>query len=386
MWLRRLELVDVRSYDHIVVDLTPGVTILVGSNGQGKTNLVEALHRVAVGSSHRVAGDAALVRVGADAGVVRCEVVGDDGRARTVDVEIGAGRRARPRVDGEPVKRTSESIGVVSVVLFAPEDIAIVRGDPSERRRFLDDVLAQRRPAFAQARADYETVLRQRNALLRSLRAGREQDDDLDAWTELLVAHGAPIVAARIAALAALDGPVDSTYRAISGREDHVTLSYVSAIGPVTLGEGGVPATGPIALALRDALAAARDEERRRGMTLAGPHRDDVAITLADMPARTTASQGEAWSLALACRMASVGLLEEVGQRPILVLDDVFAELDAERRTRLADLAQGFEQVIVTAAVDADVPLTGRRIDVRLDGACSRLIERDVDVDGEVEG
>ena len=382
MWVGRLELVDVRSYEHLVLELGPGVTVLVGANGQGKTNLVEALHRVATGSSHRVSSDAALVRAGAEHGIVRVAAVDDEGRERTVDLELGGGRRARPRVDGQPVRRTSEAVGVVAVVLFAPEDVAIVRGDPSERRRFLDDVLAQRRTTFATARADYDQVLRQRNALLRAQRSGDAGDDELTAWTELLVAHGAPIVAARIAAVSALAGPVDAAHRALVGRDDGVTLEHTSTLGTFVTDEGGVPPTGPIAAAMRDALVAVADEERRRGMTLVGPHRDDLTITLAGMPARTTASQGEAWSLALALRVASAELIAEVGPRPVAVLDDVFSELDADRRARVAALCDRFDQVLVTAAVDADVPLAGRRIDVRLEDGRSRVTSRGSDATG----
>lgn len=378
MWVRRVELVDVRSYAHLVVELEPGVTVLVGPNGQGKTNLVEALQRVATGSSHRVSADAALVRIGRDHGVVRVEAVDDEGRTRTVDLEVGGGRRARPRVDGQPVRRTSESVGVLSLVLFAPEDVAIVRGDPSERRRFLDDVLSQRRASFAAARVDYDQVLRQRNALLRAQRTGDAAEDELAAWTELLVAHGAPIVAARIAAVAALAGPVEAAYHELSGRQEPVGLEYASTLGTFAVDVGGVPLTGPIAAAMRDALVAVGDEERRRAVTLVGPHRDDLTLTLAGMPARTTASQGEAWSLALALRVASASLLEEVTQRPVAVLDDVFSELDEVRRARVAALCDRFDQVLVTAAVDADVPLVGRRFDVVLEDGTSHVRPRGV--------
>ena len=232
MWVRRLELIDVRSYEHLVLELEPGVTVLVGANGQGKTNLVEALQRVATGASHRVASDAALVRIGADHGIVRVAAIDDDGRERTVDLELGGGRRARPRVDGHPVRRTSESVGVVPVVLFAPEDVAIVRGDPSERRRFLDDVLAQRRSTFASARSDYDQVLRQRNALLKAQRGGDASEDELTSWTELLIAHGAPIVAARIAAVAALSGPFAAAHLVLVGRDDGRVRALYSTTPP----------------------------------------------------------------------------------------------------------------------------------------------------------
>ena len=367
MWVERLGLVDFRSYRSAELDLTPGVTVLVGPNGRGKTNVVEALHRVAVGASHRIAGDTALLREGAIDAVIRTALRTDDDRSRSVDVQFGSGR-TRAQVDGQPVRRAAEAVGVLRVVAFAPEDVALVRGDPADRRRYLDQLLSQRRASYAAALADFERVLRQRNTLLKELRSTRGPDAGVDgslaAWTEQLVAHGAPLVAARLAAVDALSGPVSAAHAGLTGSDVAVTLTYRSDAAVVDP-DGHALEIGAIADALRAALDVVAAEELRRGITLVGPHRDELVITLDGLPARTTASQGEAWSVALACKVGSAPLLTGVGDRPVLLLDDVFSELDETRRARVAELCDGFDQVIVTAAVDADVPLQGRRIHVR---------------------
>ena len=394
MRLRRLELSDIRSYDHATVEFDAGVTILVGQNAQGKTNLLEAVQRAATGSSHRVAGDGPLVRLGAEVGIVRCEVLTDASRRRTLDLEIGTGRRTRTRVDGQDVRRVAESAGVLRVVLFAPEDVAIVRGDPSERRRFLDDVLAQRRPAFAAARSEHDRALRQRNQLLKQIRglSGSARDaamSSLEVWTEQVVTQGTQIIAARIAAIRTLAGPVDHFYRDLADRPEPIGLTYRCSAGddvggqldstaaaPLTM----VPDTAPIAEAMRRTFAERQRHEMARGLTLVGPHRDDLELTIGELPARGYASQGEAWSLALALKLATYEVLAEVGDRPIVLLDDVFAELDTTRRRRLAAACADFDQVLVTAAVEADVPLEGAKIDVELLDGRTRLCPRDAGV------
>lgn len=386
MRLRRLELSDVRSYDHVAIELQAGVTVLVGPNGQGKTNLLEAIQRAATGSSHRVAGDGPLVRFGAEIGVVRCQLDTDDGRRRTLDLEVGTGRRTRTRVDGNDVRRAGEAIGVLRAVLFAPEDVAIVRGDPSERRRFLDDVLSQRRPAFAAAKAEQDRALRQRNQLLKQLRglSGSARDaamGTLEIWTEQVVTHGSQIIAARIAAVRTLAGPVDRFYRDLADRPEPVRLAYRSSAGEIGLDPADpavhrVPDVAPIAAAMRASFATREREEIARGLTLVGPHRDDLELTIGQLPARGYSSHGEAWSLALALKLATYEILAEVGDRPIVLLDDVFAELDATRRARLAAACTDFDQVLVTAAVEEDVPLDGAKIDVELVDGLTRLRPR----------
>ena len=374
MRVRRVELEGFRSYERAALDLAPGVTVLVGPNGQGKTNVVEALHRVATGTSHRVAGDGPLVRDGDDEALVHVHLTSDEGRERRVDLRLGPGG-TRAKVDGDTVRRAADAVGVLRVVLFAPEDLGLVRGDPSERRRWLDAVLGQRRAVYAATLAEYERTLRQRNALLRDLR-GRSatSDESLAAWTQQLVVHGAPLVAARLAAVAALRDPVATAHRDLTGSDVPVALSHRS---DVDLPDADTdPDVADVAERLTAALAAVADEELRRGQTLIGPHRDDVLIELDGRPARTTASQGEAWSVALALRVGSADLLAQAGDRPVLLLDDVFSELDETRRARVAALCAGFDQVVVTAAVDADVPLDGPRVDVRRDADGSHLAPR----------
>jgi DNA replication and repair protein RecF len=381
--LRRLELTDLRSYEHAVVEFGPGVTVLVGPNAQGKTNLLEAVQRVATGSSHRVAGDGPLVRVGADIGVVRCHLETDDGRARTIELELGSGRRTRTRVDGQEVRRSSEAVGVLRAVLFAPEDVAIVRGDPAERRRFLDELLAQRRPAYAATRGEFERVLRQRNQLLKQARplSGQAREAaaaTLEVWTEQLIAHGTQLTAARIAAVRTLAGPVDAFYRQLADRPEPIVLTYRSSAGAAVgaAEERTVPDPAPIAEAMRHALREVAADELRRGTSLVGPHRDDLELLIGALPARGYSSHGEAWSLALALKLATFEVLAEVGDRPIVLLDDVFAELDTTRRERLASACERFDQVLVTAAVEEDVPLRGVRIDVRIGDGRSQLHPR----------
>jgi DNA replication and repair protein RecF len=381
--LRRIELTDVRSYERADLTLASGVTLLVGPNGQGKTNLLEALHRTGTGSSHRVASDGPLVRSGAQLGVVRCELETDDGRRRTVEVELAAGRRTRTRVDGQDVRRAADAVGVLRTVLFAPEDVAIVRGDPDQRRRFLDDLLTQRRPAYGAARGEYERVLRQRNQLLKQLRGLPVSARDtatatLTAWTEQLVVHGTQLVAARLAAVRTLAGPIDRAYRDLADQPETVGVVYRSTVGDLAAEPDGpvVPDPEPIAAAFRRALETAGDEEVARGVSLVGPHRDDVELSIGALTARQHASQGEAWSLALALKLATFDLLAEVGDRPVVLLDDVFAELDTTRRARLAAACEAFDQVLVTGAVEADIPLAGQRVDVVMVDGATRLVPR----------
>lgn len=377
MQLTRIELLDVRSYAQATLEVGAGVTVLVGSNAQGKTNLLEAIHRAATGGSHRVASDAPLVRAGADVGIIRLEVRTDEGRRRSLELEIGSNRRNRTKVDGQDVQRAADAAGVLRIVLFAPEDIGIVRGDPVDRRRFLDALLGQRRPAFARVRSDYERALRQRNQLLKQARALRGSARDaaaatIDVWTEQLVAHGTQLIAARVAAVRALRGPVDAFYRDLADRPERIGLHYRSSAGEVIGrdeddGEvAPIPDTAAIATAFRDSLAERAADEQARGVSLVGPHRDELELVIGELPAKGYSSHGEAWSLALALKLATYEVLAEVGDRPIVLLDDVFAELDTTRRARLAAACARFDQVVVTAAVDEDVPLPGHRVEVML--------------------
>lgn len=383
MLVTRVEVQDVRSYASASLDLDAGVTVLVGPNGQGKTNLLEALVRAGTGSSHRVAGDAPLVRAGTEIGVIRVQVRTDEGRRRTLELEVGTGRRTRTRVDGQEVRRAADAAGVLRVVLFAPEDLTVVRGDPDQRRRFLDDLLSQRRPAYAATKAEYDRVLRQRNQLLKQARglSGAARDASLatlDTWTGQLLHHGAGLLAARIAVVHALADVVDTTYRRIADRPEPVELAYRSSTGVTTVGDGtrGIPDRETLAQELAQAQQVVADDERARGVTLVGPHRDDLDLAIGALPARTHASQGEAWSLALSLRLATYEVMAEVGDRPVVMLDDVFSELDIRRRDQLAAACRDWPQVLVTAAVQADVPLQGRYVDVRLEDGCTVLVPR----------
>ncbi len=390
MHLEELHLVDVRSYVTADVLLEPGVSLFVGKNGQGKTNLLEAVQRVATGGSHRVASDAPLVRVPSDddtttpeVGVIRALLRTDEGRRRTVELEVGTGRRTRTRVDGQDVRRAADAVGVLRAVLFAPEDLAIVRDEPAQRRDFLDDLLVQRRPAYAATRGEYDRVLRQRNALLKQLRKGERRgagdaDATLAVFDQQLAHHGATVWAARLAAVHALSGPVDRAYRTVADRPEPVTLTYQSSTGEEVVGEvgTGVPDPGPLHEVLTAAIADAAADERRRGTTLVGPHRDELLLQIGRMPARGYASHGETWSLALALKLGVHDVVAEVGDSPIVLLDDVFAELDETRRARLAEACADFDQVLVTAAVEADVPLDGVRYDVALEDGHSTVRRR----------
>lgn len=369
MYLRSVELIGWRSYDHVVITLQPGVQLITGANGEGKTNLLEALHYLAVGRSHRVSDEQALVRRGATEAIVRADVVLSSNRSRRVELALRPGGRNQARVDGSDQPRVGDAIGHVRAVLFAPEDVVLVRGDPAHRRRFLDDLLAQRRPAYRAARQDYERVLRQRNAMLKQLRAGHATATDaLSAWTDELVRLGARIVAARLMACAALAGPTAARYADLAASPASpppVAVFLERSTGHTNaLEPGAEPDVDEIADQLRAALDHRAREEQERGMSLVGPHRDDVRLQLHDMPAKTHASQGEAWSLALALRLASRELLRDVGEDPVMLLDDVFAELDADRRERLAAWCDECEQVLITAAVAGDVPVTGGRFEV----------------------
>jgi len=341
-----LELRDYRNYHSASLPLEPGVTVVIGPNGQGKTNLVEAIGVLAAGSSHRVSGDQALVRAGQEQAIVRARLTHGE-RVVTIEAELNRSGSNRLQVNGQAV-RSREARRYLDSVLFAPEDLVIVRGEPSGRRRFLDELLAMRQPRMTGVLGDYERVLRQRNTLLKSARASRVGEaalSTLDVWDERLAALGADIVAARSALVEELDPHVTQAYQAIAGAAHEVRLSMETTAG----------ATSEEFL---QALRARRSDELDRAMTLVGPHRDDLQIELNSMPARTTASHGESWSTALALKLASAQLLRETGPAgdPVLVLDDVFAELDAGRRARLVDAVRGYEQVLVTAAVEEDLP------------------------------
>ena len=366
MWVKEVRLADFRSYEQVEVALTPGVTTLIGENGQGKTNLIEAIGYASVLASHRVATDAPLVRIGAERAVIGIDVVKDD-RSTLLELELNPGRTNRARLNRSPVARPRDLVGLVRTVLFAPEDLALVKGDPSDRRRFVDDLLVQRAPRMQGVKADYDRVLKQRNALLRSS-GGQDVSSTLEVWDEQLADVGAELIAARVALLADLRPRLMRAYELISGGPEAVSASdvdveYQSSLGP----EADVTADRATwRMQLLAGIARRRREELVRGVTLVGPQRDDLVLRLAGSPAKAFASHGESWSIALALRFAALDVLQEDGDDPVLILDDVFAELDAARRGRLTERVAGSTQVLITAAVGEDVPaeLTGRRMRV----------------------
>ena len=355
MRVERLEVVDFRNHDRAVVDLPAGVSVLVGANGVGKTNLLEAVGYLATLGSHRVGQDASLIRAGAASAVIRA-AVRRAGRRLLVDVELRPGTGVRGRVNGGPVPRARDLLGVVRATVFAPEDLGLVRGDPEERRRFLDTLATQRLPRYHGSRQDYDRVLRQRNTLLRSAggRLPASALATLEVWDEKLAVAGAEIWSERLRLVAALTPRVELAYQRLAGRDDNVDIAYVSSVaGP----DGGLDADpAKLAQLLRERLVVDRGREVERGLTLSGPHRDDLSFGLRGLPARTHASHGEAWSLALALRLASHRLLAEEGEEPVLLMDDVFAELDRQRREHVAEAALAAEQTIVTAAVAEELP------------------------------
>ena len=426
MYVDRLSLTDFRSYEQLDLELSPGTTVLVGPNGVGKTNLVEALGLLSTLSSHRVSSDAPLVRFGAERALVRASFVRGTQRS-LLELEVAPGRANRARINrGNPV-RARDLLGIARTVLFAPEDLALVKGDPSARRRFLDELLTVLLPHHAGTRADYERVLKQRNALLKSARSARFSrrssapdpsgatiETTLDVWDAHLAQAGARLLHARLGLVDRLVPHLDAAYAQLTDGSKVAGAVYRSSVEgavPDSDGEdfpaaddgGDVPDGGDSPAVVRDgdaapglaglgvaeiserflaALAQARPRELERGLTLVGPHRDELELTLGEAPAKGFASHGETWSFALALRLAAYYVMIDdsavAGDEPILILDDVFAELDAARRARLAAIVAKAEQVLVTAAVDEDVPaeLSGRRVRV-IPGALAPLVPGD---------
>ncbi|MDU0366917.1 DNA replication/repair protein RecF [Microbacterium sp. KSW4-17] len=363
MIVEQLGLKDFRNYAGADVSLSAGANVFVGRNGQGKTNLVEAVAYLATLGSHRVSNDAPMVRDGTDAAIIRARLAHGE---RSVLLELQLNRQGanKARVNGVNV-RTSELPRYAQVVLFAPEDLQIVRGDPSSRRRFADQLIVQRTPRMAAVLADYDRVLRQRSALLKSARARGVRGDalsTLDVWDEKLVSLGTEVIESRLALASDLSAPMARSYAAIAGADHDPRLSWALSVGggDPEEGESGDASgpSGPLADQFRAALAARRSAELERGLTLVGPHRDDLVLEVNGLPVKGYASHGESWSVALALRLASAELLRAESRLgdPVLILDDVFAELDSGRRTRLAEMAGAYEQVIVTSAVEEDVP------------------------------
>ena len=388
MIVEHLSLVDFRNYAHAELALHPGPNVLVGKNGQGKTNLAESIVFLATLGSHRVSSDAPLVREGQDFAIIRARLSHGQ-RTVLIDVQLNKQGSNKARINGAPVK-TAELPRYAHVVLFAPEDLQIVRGDPSARRRFVDQLLVQRMPRMAAVLADYDRILKQRTALLKSARArslGADALTTLDVWDDKLVSVGAEIIAVRQRLAEDLREPLRNAYETIAGADHAPEIDWALSVsgGDPEEGESGFAEASERSIPerFRAALAARRSAELDRGLTLVGPHRDDLILRVRGLPVKGYASHGESWSIALALRLASAELLrtESPAGDPVLILDDVFAELDAERRGRLAQVTARYEQVVVTAAVEEDVPAPLHQHVVRISNG-TILDERDATAPG----
>jgi DNA replication and repair protein RecF len=388
VYLEKISLTDFRSYAQVDLTLEPGVTVLVGSNGIGKTNLMEAIGYLATLSSHRVSTDTPLLRFGTDRALIRAKLVRGE-QSTVLELEINASRANRGRINRSNPVRARDILGICQTVLFAPEDLALVKGDPSNRRRFLDELLVSLMPRHAATRSDYDRVLKQRNALLKSARAGKfssGHEATLDVWDQHMARAGAELLHARLELVERLRPHLKKAYAQLTDGSKEVDATYQSTLQDLLDDDGTVTASEPLAvervedlvqLSVEEltaryiqAFAASRRKELERGISLVGPHRDDLELVLGEAPAKGYASHGETWSMCLSLRLASYYvMLDDArtgGSAPILILDDVFAELDVQRRRKLAAIVSGAEQVLVTAAVEADIPeeLTGRRVKV----------------------
>lgn len=391
MYLQHLSLTDFRSYAQVDLTLEPGITVMLGSNGIGKTNLMEAIGYLATLSSHRVSSDGPLLRFGADRALIRAKLVRGD-QSTVLELEINASRANRGRINRSNPVRSRDLLGICQTVLFAPEDLALVKGDPSNRRRFLDELLVSLTPRHAATRSDYDRVLKQRNALLKSARTGKftaGHEATLDVWDQHMARAGAELLHARLELVERLRPHLKSAYEQLTDGSKAAGAVYrstllnqldddgatsVSGIDPTGSGVAaedlGTLSVDELTDRYIQAFTASRRRELERGISLVGPHRDELELVLGEAPAKGYASHGETWSMCLSLRLASYYvMLDDTrtgGSAPILILDDVFAELDVERRRKLAAIVSGAEQVLVTAAVDADIPeeLAGRRVKV----------------------
>ncbi|WP_417287744.1 DNA replication/repair protein RecF [Corynebacterium variabile] len=367
MYLRSLHLGDFRSWASLDLELTPGVTVFAGPNGNGKTNIVEAVGYLAHLSSHRVSGDAALVREGCDSARVSATAV-NHGRELTAHLVINTRGANKAAVNRTSLRNQRGLAGIVRTTMFAPEDLALVRGEPEQRRHFLDQVVAARYPRLAGVRADYDKVLRQRNALMKSASSPVAVADTLDVWDAQLAHLGGEIMSARVQVVHDLAPHVEESYARLAPGSRPALISYTSTVdaelADVGVDPGGTYLVDPdVAEAvLLSRLAQRRNAEVERGITLTGPHRDDLQLILGTQPAKGFASHGESWSFALTLRLASHRMQRADGTEPLVILDDVFAELDRARRRALVDLAGEAEQVLITAAVDEDIPADLREI------------------------
>lgn len=349
MHLSHLSLKNFRSYSELDLPLAPGITIFLGRNGEGKTNIVESILYMAFLSSHRTSGDLPLVKLGESAAYTRAKIQHPD-REMLVELEINAEKANRARINQNPIRSQKELFGLLQCVYFSPEDMDLVRGDPTERRRFIDQILTLRSPRMAGVISDYERSVRQRNALLKT----RASLTSLEPWDQQVAKFGAEIIAARLSLLTEFNPYFSKIYANISA-EKPAHITYKSSIDNPSVNSQENYSV------LINTMMERRNQELDRGLTLVGPHRDDLILNLGDHLVKGYASHGESWSIALSLKLAAYELLISEGSKPILILDDVFSELDEERRTQLISLAQSAEQTFITVAVEGDLPkdLTG---------------------------
>jgi DNA replication and repair protein RecF len=344
MWVKNLTLNNFRSYTELKIDFQPGVSTFIGNNGSGKTNIAESLIYLAYLSSHRVSNNLPLLKLGSEQAIIRAEIERDN-RALQVDLEINANKSNRARLNQNPVKSQREILGALQVIYFSPEDLDLVRGEPTQRRDFLDKLLIAQSPRMAGVISDYERVVRQRNTLLKT----RAPENALIPWTEQLIQYGAELSAERVKLVDDLNPFVKEHYRNLNEIKE-ASITYKSTT------EGLTADNGDNAQLLQQRAVDLAKQELDRGVSLIGPHRDDLHLQLGDFPAKGYASHGESWSMAIALRIASYSLLKSEGGDPVLILDDIFAELDVARRQQLALVTTLAEQTIITTAVESDLP------------------------------
>ena len=356
MQISHLSLTNFRSYSTLEIDLQRGNTIFIGENGEGKTNIIESVIYLSLLESHRVSSDQPLIKLGEERAYIRAQTTSDDGRELLLELEINPQRANRAQINKQPVRSQREILGLINTTHFSPEDLDLVRGDPSERRRFLDHLLIQNSPKYAGIISDYERAVRQRNSLLRA----RAPKQSLEPWDEHLIDFGSHLIEGRLTLLGKLEPHLKDAYRRISPKKEFST-TYRSATNNLTTNRESNKEI------LRERLKEVSDSERERGVTLVGPHRDDLDLKLDQNLVKGFASHGESWSAALALKLSSYLLLSEEGKKPILILDDVFSELDQSRREQLTELAGTASQTLITVAVANDLPsnLTGERFTVK---------------------
>ena len=346
MFVSHLSLTDFRSYSNLELSFKPGQNIFIGENGEGKTNIIESLMYLALLSSHRISSDQPLVKLGAERAYVRAKVESEE-RTTLVELEINASKANRAKVNQNPVRSQKELVGIAKSICFSPEDLDLVRGDPSERRSFLDQLLVQRSPRLAGVISDYERALKQRNSLLKS----RAPQSSLTPWDEHLANFGGEVIAGRLKLISEIEPLFQEAYKNLSEKKV-ARLGYKSSVKNADTDKD---ANRERILA---SIAEINPQERERGISLIGPHRDDLLLNLGDHPVKGYASHGESWSIALALRLASYQLFINDGDKPILILDDVFSELDEGRREKLLAISENAEQTFVTVAVENDLPIS----------------------------